>query len=176
MADSEEPNAERDSGGQPPLIRFDSPWAWFYYITFGIQVLAATYYAAESEISAAVSNSPPEIYTLIMKVVSSQVPAMAAYSLIIAATAEGLRMIAERYLARRFAEGKEQGRAEGKEEGRAEGKEEGKELGRAESLQKLTRWLDANPAIKEAIESGDADPPPFLDGLTKACKSINRSS
>ena len=168
MADSEEPNADRDSGGQPPLIRFDSPWAWFYYITFGIQVLVATYYAAESEISAAVSNSPPEIYTLIMKSVSSQVPAMAAYSLIIAATAEGLRMIAERYLARRF--------AEGKEEGRAEGKEEGKELGRAESLQELARWLDANPAIKEAIESGDADPPPFLDGLTKACKSINRSS
>ena len=147
MADSEEPNADRDSGGQPPLIRFDSPWAWFYYITFGIQVLVATYFAAESEISAAVSNSPPEIYTLIMKAVSSQVPAMAAYSLIIAATAEGLRMIAERYLARRF----------------AEGKEEGKKQGRAESLQELARWLDANPAIKEAIESGDADPPPFLD-------------
>ena len=160
MADSEEPNAERDSGGQPPLIRFDSPWAWFYYITFGIQVLAATYYAAESEIRTAVSNSPSETYTLIMKAVSSQVPAMAAYSLIIAATAEGLRMIAERYLARRFAEGKKQGRAEGREQGRAEGKEQG----RAESLQELARWLDANPAIKEAIESGDADPPPFLDG------------
>ena len=172
MADSEEPNAERDSGGQPPLIRFDSPWAWFYYITFGIQVLVATYFAAESEISAAVSNSPPEIYTLIMKVVSSQVPAMAAYSLIIAATAEGLRMIAERYLARRFAEGKEegkkQGRAEGREQGRAEGKEqgrvEGREQGRVESFEELARWLDANPAIKEAIESGEANPPPFLDG------------
>ena len=160
MADSEEPNADRDSGGQPPLIRFDSPWAWFYYITFGVQVLAATYYAAESEIRTAVSNSPPETYAAIMKAVSSQVPAMAAYSLIIAATAEGLRMIAERYLARRFAEGKEQGRAEGKEQGRAEGKE----LGRAESFEELARWLDANPVIKEAIESGEANPPPFLNG------------
>lgn len=163
MADSEEPNTDRDSGGQPPLIRFDSPWAWFYYITFGIQVLTATYYAAESEIRTAVSNSPLETYTIIMKTVSSQVPAMAAYSLIIAAIVEGLRMIAERYLARRFAEGKE----EGKKQGRAEGLEEG----RAESFQELARWLDANPVIKKAIESavesGEANPPPFLNGNSR---------
>ena len=113
MADSEEPSADRDSGGQPPLIRFDSPWAWFYYITFGIQVLAATYYAAENEIGISDSSSLLEAYTLIMKAVSSQVPAMAAYSLIIAAIVEGLRMIAERYLARRFAEGKKQGQERG---------------------------------------------------------------
>ena len=160
MADSEELNTDRDSGGQPPLIRFDSPWAWFYYITFGIQVLVATYYAAESEIRTASSDSLLETYTATMKAISSQVPAMAAYSLIIAATVEGLRMIAERYLARRFAKGKEEGRAEGKEEGRAEGKEEG----RAESFEELTRWLDANPVIKKAIESGEANPPPFLNG------------
>lgn len=158
MADSEEQNADRDSGGQPPLIRFDSPWAWFYYITFGIQVLAATYYAAENEIgiSASSSSSLLEAYTLIMKAVSSQVPAMAAYSLIIAAIVEGFRMIAERYLARRFAEGKE----EGKKQGRAEGLEEG----RAESMEELAHWLDANPVIKKAIESGEANPPPFLNG------------
>ena len=155
MADSEELNTDRDSGGQPPLIRFDSPWAWFYYITFGIQVLTATYYAAESEIRTAVSNSPLETYTIIMKAVSSQVPAMAAYSLIIAAIVEGLRMIAERYLARRFAEGKKQGQ------------EEGKKQGRAESFQELARWLDANPVIKKAIESGEANPPPFLNGNSR---------
>ena len=132
--------------------------------------------SAESEIRTAVSNSPSETYTLIMKSVSSQVPATAAYSLIIAATAEGLRMIAERYLARRFAEGKEEGKKQGRAEGREQGRAEGKEQGRVESFEELARWLDANPAIKEAIESGDADPPPFLDGLTKACKSINRSS
>ena len=155
MADSEEPNTDRDSGGQPPLIRFDSSWAWFYYITFGIQVLVATYYATESEIRTAVSDSPLETYTVIMKAVSSQVPAMAAYSLIIAAIVEGLRMIAERYLARRF----------------AEGKEEGKKQGRAESLEELAHWLDANPVIKKAIESavesGEANPPPFLNGSTR---------
>lgn len=61
-------------------------------------------------------------------------------------------MIAERYLARRFAEGKKQGQ------------EEGKKQGRAESLEELARWLDANPVIKKAIESGEANPPPFLNG------------
>ncbi len=88
MVDSEEQNTDRGSGGQPPLIRFDSPWAWFYYITFGIQILIATYYASESEIRTSAAGSPLETYTVIMKAVSSQVPAMAAYSLIIAATIE----------------------------------------------------------------------------------------
>ena len=57
-------------------------------------------------------------------------------------------MIAERYLARRF----------------AEGKKEGKEEGRVEYQARLAQWLDANPAIKAAIESGEASPPPFLNG------------
>ncbi len=56
-------------------------------------------------------------------------------------------MIAERYLARRFAEGKKQGKAE--------------------SFEELARWLDANPVIKKAIESavesGEANPPPFIN-------------
>ena len=84
----------------------------------------------------------------ILKGVSSQVPAIAAYSLVIGGTAEGIRMIAERYLARRFAEGRKTGREEG----------------RAESDKRLARWLDDNPAIKAAIESGEASPPPFLNG------------
>ena len=53
-------------------------------------------------------------------------------------------MIAERYLARRFAEGKEEGRVEYQE--------------------RLARWLDANPKIKAVIESGEATPPPLLNG------------
>ena len=73
-------------------------------------------------------------------------------------------MIAERYLARRFAEGKERGRVEGIEEGRVEGIEEGVKQAAAEYDEKLARWLDANPAIRDAIESGEASPPPFLNG------------
>ncbi len=130
------------------MFQLDSPWAWFYYITFGIQILVVTYFVAERELVAVVSDSPSETYMAILKSVSSHTPATVAYSVIIAGTVEGLRMIAERYLARRF----------------SEGKEEGKEEGIAESEEKLARWLDANPAIKAAIESGEASPPPFLNG------------
>ena len=130
------------------MFQLDSPWAWFYYITFGIQILVVTYFVTERELVAVVSDSPSETYMAILKSVSSHTPAIVAYSVIIAGTVEGLRMIAERYLARRF----------------SEGKEEGKEEGIAESEEKLARWLDANPAIKAAIESGEASPPPFLNG------------
>ena len=85
-------------------------------------------------------------------------------------------MIAERYLARRFAEGKKRGVEEGRAEGIEEGKKRGVEEGRAEGIEegvkqasveydeRLARWLDANPAVKDAIESGEVNPPPFLNG------------
>ena len=156
----EEENRNEDSGGRIPILQLDSPWAWFYYITFGIQLLIVSLYAAERELIIMVSDSPLETYVAILRSVSSHVPAIAAYSLAIAVTVEGLRMIAERYLARRFAEGKKRGR----EEGRVEGIEEGVNQATAEYDEKLARWLDANPAIKDAIESGEASPPPFLNG------------
>ena len=126
------------------MLQLDSPWAWFYYITFGIQLLVVTYFVAERELVAAVSDSPSETYMAILKSVSSHIPAIVAYSLIIAGTVEGLRMIAERYLARRFSEGRKQAAVEYDD--------------------KLARWLDDNPVIKAAIESGEASPPPFLNG------------
>ena len=85
-------------------------------------------------------------------------------------------MIAERYLARRFAEGKKQGIEEGVrqgiEEGMRQGIEEGVRQGIEEGVkqasveydERLARWLDANPAVKDAIESGEVNPPPFLNG------------
>ena len=151
-SDLEEDNRYEDSGGRIPIFQLDSPWAWFYYITFGIQLMAVSYFSAARELTEVVSDSPSETYMAILKSVSSHVPAIAAYSLGIAVTVEGLRMIAERYLARRFAEGKKEGREEGKEEGRME------------YQARLARWLDANPTIKMAIESGEATPPPLLNG------------
>ena len=153
----EEENRNEDSGGRIPILQLDSPWAWFYYITFGIQLLTISYFIAERELIAVVSDSPSETYMAILKSVSSHVPAMAAYSLVIAVTMEGLRMIAERYLARRF----------------AEGKREGEKRASAEYDEKLARWLDANPAIKAAIESGEVSPPPFLNGNHRDQQSGN---
>ena len=148
----EEENRNEDGGGRVPMLQLDSPWAWFYYITFGIQLLVVSFYAVEREVSVVVSDSALETYAAILRSVSSHVPAMASYSLVIAATVEGVRMIAERYLARRFAEGKKQGIEEGVKQATVEYDEE------------LARWLDANPAIKDAIESGEASPPPFRNG------------
>ena len=153
----EEDNRNEDGGGRIPMLQLDSPWAWFYYVTFGIQLLVVSYFVAVRELATVVSDSPSETYMAILKGVSSQAPAMAAYSLVIAVTMEGLRMIAERYLARRFAEGKKEGREEV----------------RVESQKSLARWLDANPAIKAAIESGEASPPPFLNGNHRDQQSGN---
>ena len=148
----EEETRNEDSGSRIPLIRFDSPWAWFYYATFVIQLAAATYSVAIHELAMVVQDSPFDTYAAILKSVSPQVAGMGAYSFTIAGIVEGLRMIAERYLAKRFAEGKKRGREEGREEGIAA------------SERRLAEWLDANPAIKEAVESGEASPPPFLNG------------
>ena len=172
-SDLEEENRNEYGGGRIPILQLDSPWAWFYYITFGIQLLVVSYSVAARELMTVVSDSPSETYMAILKGVSSQVPAIAAYSLAIAGTAEGIRMIAERYLARRFAEGKREGREEGKKEGREEGEKAGMEAGRAESDERLARWLDANPAVKAAIESGEASPPPFLNGNHRDRESGN---
>ena len=144
----EEENRNEDSGGRVPILQLDSAWAWFYYVVFAIQLLVVTYYVAASELRIVVSDSPQATYMAILKSVSPHVPAMAAYSLVIAVTMEGLRMIAERYLARRF----------------AEGKKEGMKQATSEYDEKLARWLDANPTVKAAIESGEASPPPFLNG------------
>ena len=148
----EEENRNEDSGGRVPILQLDSAWAWFYYVVFAIQLLVVTYYVAASELRIVVSDSPQATYMAILKSVSPHVPTMAAYSLVIAVTMEGLRMIAERYLARRFAEGKK------------EGKKEGMKQATSEYDEKLARWLDANPTVKAAIESGEASPPPFLNG------------
>lgn len=58
-----------------------------------------------------------DIYVATLLEVSIRIPAMAVYSLLTAVTVEVIRMIAERYLAKRFRQGKAAGKAEGKAEG-----------------------------------------------------------
>lgn len=62
----EEENRNEDSGGRIPIFQLDSPWAWFYYITFGIQLVAVSYFAAERELAMVVSDSPSETYIAIL--------------------------------------------------------------------------------------------------------------
>ena len=76
--------------------------------------------------------------------VSVGVPGMAAYSLLIAVTVEVTRVIAERYLAKRFRQGKVEGIAMGKAEGRAEVLDMLDEDTRKEVERKLQRNGESN--------------------------------
>ena len=106
-------NGEEDGGGRIPALSLDSPWAWFYYSTFAVQVVVVTAYTLLNQIAAATHNTALDIYITTLMEVSVGVPGMAAYSLLIAVTVEVTRMIAERYLAKRFRQGKKEGIAEG---------------------------------------------------------------
>ena len=96
-------------------LSLNSPWAWFYYSTFGVQLVGVTIYAILRHADAVPSATPFGIYAAILPEVSDGLPAVAAYSLLIAVTVEVIRMIAERYLAKRFKQGKDEGIVIGEE-------------------------------------------------------------
>ena len=127
--DSRDASIQEQEGNEDtervPALSLDSPWAWLYYSTFGVQLVVVTIYAVLRYAVAAPSAMPFDIYAAILPEVSDGIPAMAAYSLLIAVTVEVIRMIAERYLAKRFKQGKQEGIAQGKREGIAQGKQEG---------------------------------------------------
>lgn len=45
---------------------------------------------------------------------------------------------------------------------RAKGREQGREEAQAEFRHDLARWIESNPAIKKAIDTGDVQPPPWV--------------
>ena len=120
-------NGDENSDGREPALSLDSPWAWFYYSTFAAQLVVVTAYVLRNGTAVAQQNAATalDMYIAALLEVSMRVPGMAAYSLLIAVTVEVTRMIAERYLAKRFRQGKKEGIAEGKAQGIAEGKAQG---------------------------------------------------
>ena len=88
-----------------------------------------------------------------------------ATALIIMSTAhavvivEGIAMLAESFLKRRYEAGLQDGRAEGREEGRDQGRDEGIQAGRRETQQ---RWQEWNQRRLEAQARGEEfeEPPP----------------
>ena len=111
-------NGEEYDGGSVPALSLDSPWAWFYYSTFAVQVVVVTAYMLRYGAAAVQQNTATalDVYIAALLEVSVRVPGMAAYSLLIGVTVEVTRMIAERYLAKRFRQGKKEGIAEGRSE------------------------------------------------------------
>ena len=109
-----EDSSNEDDDGRLPALSLNSPWAWFYYSTFGVQIVVVTAYILRYQVVLVTHDTALETYISTLLGVSAGVSAMAAYSLLIAVTVEATRMIAERYLAKRFRQGKKEGIAEGK--------------------------------------------------------------
>ena len=117
MTQSNQESIEEYGNGRVSALSLDSPWAWFYYSTFAAQVVVVTAYTLLNHVAAATHNTALNIYIATLMEVSVGVPGMAAYSLLIAVTVEVTRVIAERYLAKRFRQGRKEGIAQGKREG-----------------------------------------------------------
>ncbi len=75
-------------------------------------------------------------------------------------------MLAERYLRRRYREGREDGREEGLREGREEGLQEGREEGLREGRKEVAAaWSAWRQRMLDAQNRGEPfnEPPPTLD-------------
>lgn len=119
-------------------------WGVVYYILFSLQITVVICLISWQEIFHNTDDTPTETLIAIGQGTAPLVITIAAETLVILLTLEGTVMLAERYLKRRYAIGREEGREEGLEEGlekghdaglikgRVEGFEEGREVGRIE--------------------------------------------
>ncbi len=148
----EEDNQYEDSSGRILRLRLASPWAWFYYSIFGIQLVVVSVITIYRQVVVVSSDPITDTYLAILKEVSPHVPAMAAYSMALAVIVEGVRMLVDGILEKRYRKGRRQGREDAQKEWAAL-------VGHSPTIQ---------AAIQAAIESGEIKPPPFLkdiDGL-----------
>ena len=169
----EEDNRYEDSSGQILTFRPASPWAWFYYSVFGVQLIIVSAIMIYRQVVIVSDDPITDTYLAILKEVSPHVPAMAAYSMAFAITVEGFRMLVDGILQKRYWRGRRKGLEEGREEGREQGREEGREQGREEGRENVQKevatLISQSPTIQEAIqkaiESGEIEPPPFLKDI-----------
>ena len=144
MTQSNQESIEEYGNGRVSALSLDSPWAWFYYSTFAAQVVVVTAYTLLDHVAAAIHNTALSIYIATQMEVSVGVPGMAAYSLLIAVTVEVTRVIAERYLAKRFRQGKAEGKVEGIAMGKAEGRAEVLDMLDEDTRKEVERKLRVN--------------------------------
>ena len=130
-----------------PIWDIPGLWTWSYYGLFGIQIAVVSCTVIWHEIKSATRDSPYETYIAIYHNISPSVIAITAQTLVIILALEGLRMLAERYLKKRYSEGK------------AEGEEAAHSLYPPE----IREW---NRRRLEAEEKGEDfnEPPPAFNG------------
>ena len=140
-------------------------WLTAFYILFSIEVTIIVALVAWREIVQRTDDTAIETAMAIGTGSAPNIFTAAAINIAILFQAEVTKMLAERYLKRRFEEGKEEGKAEGFDEGFGEGRADGRELERKRSrryAQKLRAW---NQERLDAAEKGEPfdKPMPELD-------------
>ena len=110
-------------------------WGVVYYILFSVQIAGIIGLVGWREIFRNTDDTAVDTLIAISLGVSPHVVTVAAETLVIVLILEGITMLAERYLKRRFEEGKSEGIELGKEAGIELGKEAGIELGREAGIE-----------------------------------------
>ena len=142
-----------------PIWGIPGLWTWFYYGLFGIQIGIVSFTVIWHEIKSVTHDSPYETYIAIYHNISPSVIAITAQTLVVILALEGFRMLAERYLKKRYAEGRAKGEAEGRAEGRAEGEEVAHSLYPPEIREWNRRRIEAEVRGEDFNE-----PPPSVNG------------
>jgi hypothetical protein len=159
----QEPPRERESIWSVPV-----GWQDYFWSLFALQFSACVGLITWYEVSHSAGRHPVEIFIAIGRGILPFIPVIVAQTVIIV---EVMVMISERYLARRYrqgrteglAEGRAEGLTEGRAEGQAEGRTEGQAEGRTEAMAEAQTRLDAwNRLRLEAQERGEVfnQPPP----------------
>ena len=140
-----------------------SAWTWFYYGVFGIQVIVLSAAVIWNETITVADDSPYQTYLAILHNISPGILTIAAQTITAIMAMEGVRVIAEAYLKKRFRDGKAEGIAEGIAEGRAEGIAEGMAEGEQVAHEAWTVWNEKRLDAEARGEPFD-EPPPTLNG------------
>ncbi len=83
-------------------------WTWAYFVFFALQLTLVTLFVTYQEIVTFNGDDRITTYLEIERRVSSTILTIAARSMVLMLILEVIRMIAEKYLRRRFAEGQEE--------------------------------------------------------------------
>ena len=153
--------------GRVSIWSISHNWGVIYYILFSAQTTVALCLISWQKIVTKPEDTPTETLIAIGQASAPLMLTIAAETLVIVLAMEGIAMLAERYLKKRYAVGKEEGEEIGIVKGRALGKVEGRVEGAKEERARAKARFDAwNKRRLEAESEGKPfdEPSPDFDG------------
>ena len=149
--------------GRVSIWSISQNWGVIYYILFSAQTTVALCLISWREIFVRDRDTATETLIAIGQASAPLILTIAAETLVIILAMEGIAMLAERYLKKRYEVGKEEGEEIGIVKGRALGKEEGAKEERARAKARFDAW---NKRRLEAESEGKPfdEPNPDFDG------------